>query len=70
MKTMSVMVMGYKYGVMVRRMKECGSIMRQTVRESLYMRTAKSMKVVGKMIECTAREDFSRWMEQNILGNG
>ena len=70
MKTMSVMVMGYKYGVMVRRMKECGSIMRQTVRESLYMRTAKSMKVAGKMIKCRAGEDFSSWMERHMLGNG
>ena len=70
MMIMSVMVMGYRYGVMVRLMKECGSIIRQTVRENLYMRTAKCMKVVGKMIKCRAGEDFSSWMEQHMLENG
>ena len=70
MKTMSVMVMEFRYRVMETSMKECGSIVRQTERESLYMRTAKSMKVAGKMIKCRAGEDFSSWMERHMLGNG
>ena len=70
MKTMSVMVMGCRYGVMVRRMKECGSIIKQTDRESWCMRTEKCMKVVGRMIKCRVGADLSRRMEQHILGIG
>ena len=70
MKTMSVMVMEYRYGVMVRRMKECGSIIKQTDRESWCMRTEKCMKVVGKMIKCRAGAGSSSRMEQLMPGNG
>ena len=67
---MNVMVMGFRYGVMVRLMKECGNIIRLMGKENLYMKMVKCMRVVGKMIKCKAGVDFSNRMEQHMLGNG